>query len=77
MVNDITFLPGLGKSDYLLLEFSIDCYTEERVPTKHSEKLNFFKGDYVNINNQLLFIDWQQELQCRWAEFFAILGTIC
>ena len=62
MVNDITFLPGLGKSDHLLLDFSLDCYTEERVPTKNSEKLNFFKGDYANINNQLLLIDWQQEL---------------
>ena len=56
------FLPGLGKSDHLLLDFSLDCYIEERVPTKNSEKLNFFKGDYVNINNQLLLIDWQQEL---------------
>ena len=47
---------------HLLLDFSLDCYIEERVPTKTSEKLNFFKGDYVNINNQLLLIDWQQEL---------------
>ena len=40
MVNDIRFLPGLGKSDHLLLDLSLDCYTEERVPTKKSEKLN-------------------------------------
>ena len=33
MVTDIEFLSGLGKSDHLVLDFSLLCYTEEETET--------------------------------------------
>ena len=62
LVNDISYYPGLGKSDHLVLDFSLDCYTELNTSKNTSEKLNFFKGDYVNLRSQLVDIDWHQEL---------------
>ena len=44
MVTDIKFLSGLGKSDHLVLDFSLLYYTEEETETHNSEKLKFLKG---------------------------------
>ena len=62
MVTDIKFLSGLGKSDNLVLDFSLLCYTEEETETHNSENFNFFKGNYVSIKKQLEHTDWPQEL---------------
>ena len=44
MVTDIKFLSGLGKSDHLVLDFSILCYIEEETETHNLEKFNFLRG---------------------------------
>ena len=62
MVTDLEFLPGLGKSDHLVLAFKLNCYTVEEQNKCKTEKLNFFKGDYNKERDQLSLIDWNYEL---------------
>ena len=56
MVTNIKYLPGLGKSDHLVIDFSLICYTEQEKKCS-TEKRNFFKGDYDRIRDQLSRID--------------------
>ena len=62
MVTDLEFLPGLGKSDHLVLAFTLNCYTVEQQNQRKTEKLNFFKGDYNTVRDQLSLVDWNYEL---------------
>ena len=41
MISDISYLPGLGKGDHVLLEFYLVCYTDY-LPS-HLERFNFTK----------------------------------
>ena len=62
MVTDLEFLPELGKSDLLVLAFTLNCYTVEQQKQCKTEKLTFFKGDYNKVRDQLSLIDWNYEL---------------
>ena len=52
MVESINFDPGLGKSDHLTLSFEYTCFTSTD-PDVAFVKRNYFKGDYVAINEHL------------------------
>ena len=80
MVTDIKHLPGLGKRDHLVIDFSFICHTlqENKCST---EKLNFFKGNYMynSIRNQLSLVSWHEELHVNdmnllqsWSQFAEI-----
>ena len=60
MVGKLQYKPGLGKSDHLVLEFTYNCYI--RSNESPPKKLNFFKGNYKQINEKLQENDWEQEL---------------
>lgn len=51
MVEDLQYLPPLGKSDHLVLNFNLILYSPEN-ETK-VEKRNYFKGDYEKIRSSL------------------------
>ena len=54
-------MPGLGKSDHVLLNFSFNCYTDT-CPTNF-KKYNFFKGNYTAIEDEMSTEDCCQSLQ--------------
>ena len=54
MVEKINYLPSLGSSDHVLLDFYFNCFIN--VSKSAFKKLNFFKGDYNSINQALLAI---------------------
>ena len=58
MVENIEFLPGLRKSDHLILEFEY-IYFSERVISKHVYRKNFFRGNYEAINTKLNNTSWE------------------
>ena len=62
MVTDISYLPGLGKSDHVVTAFSLACYTIQETKTCSAKKLNFFRNNYNNLRSQLSQINWKQEL---------------
>ena len=71
MLSHLLFLPGLGKSDHVVLKFSIHCYTF-RTPD-NSRRLNFNKANFVLMNNMIGSTDWsyleQLDVKEGW-EFF-------
>ena len=76
IVTNIKYLPGLGKSDHLVIDFSLICYTVQEKKCS-IEKRNFFKGAYDRIRDQLSRIDWHQELNDMnlpqsWSQFAEI-----
>ena len=58
MVEKNTYLPGLGSSDHVLLDFDFNCFIN--VNKCAFKKLNFFKGDNNSINQALLAIPWNE-----------------
>ena len=60
MVNSISYMPGLGKSDHVQLVFDYNCYIEVN---KHLfKKHNFFKGDYLGLSVDLVDNSWDTVL---------------
>ena len=60
MINSVSYMPGLGKSDHLQLMFTFNCYTETSQTV--FEKLNFFKGNFTGLSGELAHIGWLQLL---------------
>ncbi|MES9905973.1 MAG: reverse transcriptase family protein [Sedimenticola sp.] len=60
MVDELQYKPGLGKSDHICLEFKYNCYTEALASSQR--KLNFHKGNYTAISEDLNNIQWEQQL---------------
>ena len=58
MVNNLSYLPGLGRSDHIVLQFTLACYTELHAPTAAS--LNYNKGNYDLLRGLLREVDWYQ-----------------
>ena len=61
MVENINFDLGLGKSYHLTLSFEYTCFTSTD-PDVTFLKRNYFKGDYVAINENLKNIHWENAL---------------
>ena len=60
MVSDLNYLPGLGSSDHLQINFVFNCFID--VSKSSFNKLNFFKGDFKSMNQILQDIQWNQLL---------------
>lgn len=60
MIEEIDYLPPLGKSDHLVLSFTLILYTDQKV--RSGEKFNFYKADYNTINDNLREIDWNSSI---------------
>lgn len=46
MLSDLDFLPGLGKSDHVLISFHFNCYITPDFEGGAQCKYNFHKGNY-------------------------------
>ena len=62
MIENLTTHPSLGKSDHLILSFNYICYTLPDFKCEQKSRLNFFKGDYVSIREELDKINWTNNL---------------
>ena len=60
MLEKINYLPSLGSSDHVLLDFDFNCFIN--VNKSAFKKFNFFKGDYNSINQALLAIPLNETL---------------
>ena len=61
MVEKHKYLPGLGSSDHVLLNFDFNRFIN--VNKCAFKKLNFLKGVYNSINQALLAIPWNGTLE--------------
>ena len=63
MIQDVVSRPPLGKSDHVLLEFNLHCYTN--VDEAHTKKFQYDKGDYDKMKEELASVDWETTLKDR------------
>ena len=60
-ISDISYSPGIGKSDHIRLQFYL--YTNIRRHYATREYRLFDKADYSKMREMMLMINWTQELQ--------------
>ena len=80
MIEKISYLPSLGKSDHVVLEIDFNCYTEKVVKTTNSKR-NYFKGNYTMIKEKLRKIAWDEllpneSINDSWTVFVDILHIL-
>jgi Reverse transcriptase (RNA-dependent DNA polymerase)/Endonuclease-reverse transcriptase len=63
-INDMLHLAGLGKSDHVVLKFSMVI---EKLMKRESEppKKNYYKADFEAIRAALVVVDWEEEFSNR------------
>ncbi|MCG8032216.1 MAG: hypothetical protein JAZ03_08575 [Candidatus Thiodiazotropha taylori] len=75
MIDNVSYLTGLDKSDHLILTFDFKCYTlQTNQDSTQQGRLNFFKGDYDAIREDLAKVDWDdaidgEDLRQSWTGF--------
>ena len=62
-ISDISYSPGIGKSDHIRLQFYL--YTNIRRHYATREYRLFDKADYSKMREMMLMINWTQELQVK------------
>ena len=78
MIDNVKYLPPLGKSDHVTIQFSFITYIN--IFRSRTEKLNFFKGDYEKIRTNLKDINWEDkitetmDLQESWESFTDLIN---
>ncbi|MES9884550.1 MAG: reverse transcriptase family protein [Sedimenticola sp.] len=76
MVEKIHYLPPLGKSDHVVLQFTLTLYIDK--PISSEQRFNYNKGNYRSINEELQKIDWNEALERSstneaWGDFADII----
>ena len=59
MVDEITYLPGLGNRDHACLRFIFKC--DKQVRQEFMPTYNFFQCDYGSLGSKLDEYDWSTE----------------
>ena len=70
MVRNLSYQPGLGHSDHIILSFNVACYTERR--TSSEVTANYHKGNYDLLREMLDGVDWDgmQDMDVHQANCF-------
>eukprot|EP00794_Sanderia_malayensis_P000872 gene872-166_t len=62
MIDDLRSTEPLGKSDHVRLLFQYVCYSGINVNDTQRERYNYWKGDYVSLQNMLSEVTWENEM---------------
>ena len=57
MLSEFRYLPGLRKSDHVILKFHLNCYTV-RLSAK-DRRPNFHRANFVQLREMLSVVNWQ------------------
>ncbi|XP_069114241.1 uncharacterized protein [Argopecten irradians] len=81
MIEDIAYLDSIGKSDHVGIIFKMICYTNPVNKNINVRKLNFQRGDYEAIKEDLYTIDCDflnniDGIENAWTYFTEHLQTI-
>ena len=56
MLTNLQYAPGLGKSDHVVLNFGLACYTAQS--SFQPTRLNFHRADFTELNRKIAETDW-------------------
>ena len=78
MVCDLDYLPPLGESDHVCIQFNVKCAQSTHFP--EAEKRNIFKANYAVMIEKLSQYDWDALLNSSFIKdyetFFGILEQL-
>ena len=57
MMTDLEYLPGLGKSDHIVLRFRLACYTLRMAPAQ--SQFNFNRANWGKLKASLSNVNWE------------------
>ena len=57
MLSGLIYLPGLGKSDHVVLRFNVHCYTSRT--SSDQVRLNFNRANFDLLNEKIRNLDWR------------------
>ena len=63
MVNDVKYLPGLGSSDHICLQFELACYCDHVEPPR--PRYNVYKADFSKMQSLLEAVNWEESQEKR------------
>ena len=77
-ITDISFTAPLGKSDHVCLVYYIDGSYDSQSHSKESK--NYYRGNYVQITEDIAAIDWEDKLNDMdvndsWDLFCSVIST--
>jgi len=78
LIDDIDYLAPVGKSDHVCLSWKNSVQDTEYGMETVQTKMNYWKGDYNAINNELSQVDWNAVVSSgtvddRWVRFRDLL----
>jgi Reverse transcriptase (RNA-dependent DNA polymerase)/Endonuclease-reverse transcriptase len=59
LIDQVEYNPPIGKSDHVVLEWDIKLTSDDMISSKR--KLDYWKGDYHAVTEQLQKVDWCRE----------------
>ena len=79
MVEQVNYKTPLGKSDHVVLDWSVTLMAKET--TSNQPKRNFWKGNYDEISSGIRIIDWKKLLGGKsvndmWLTFRKVLHDL-
>ena len=82
MITGLEYLPGLGKSDHIVLRFCLNCLNCYSTQTDmHQRKLNYHEADFKKLGDMLSDMDWDclatMNIEMGYGSFKDALSFIC
>ena len=79
MINNMSYLPGLGCSDHICLSFNLTCYVDYRATIR--EKYNLYLADFDRMRQILGSYDWNEALDQldtdeAWDYFYNVFNNL-
>ena len=79
MVNDVKYLPGLGSSDHICLQFELACYCDHVEPPR--PRYNVYKADLDKMRSLLEAVNWEEflnplDIYSAWNLFVSKFSSI-
>ena len=62
MISDIDSRNPLGKSDHVVISFSLTCYMDE-TDSSQTERYLYNKGDFESMREELKAVNWEREME--------------
>ena len=61
MVTNLNYLPGIGLSDHICIQFTVQCYSEER--QEATPKPDYNRADFQGVIASLERVNWRDLLE--------------
>ena len=82
VIDNLFPKPPLGKSDHVCIAFDLHLLTKpDELQTLSKDNLNFWRGDYVNLNAEFEKVNWNEtlyseDINTNWIAFKSKINSL-